>query len=346
MAVYFVYRSEELQPTCLYRRRFDDATVLAWFRRHWVGIEDANEAAEYARRVLGADVAKFCFTFMTIAFEKLRLPEAMQHVAEALDFGDHRCTVYHEGHCVQVLTGIDDSQMAYYFFDDAFLSRHRGLASFLLRDDWRLPDGEGRGGWKASVETVEGPGGDGPGRLYVADLELVHEYLDALDEYPAWHIEGVRVPGLCRWLMGLDDAHEENFGRSMVSLRDALLSGDLAEGDEERAFLLALREDPDDDLTWSAYSDWLAEHGFRPPGYRLLERALPRLTAPNPSRTMDQVGEHVVQSFSAPGDDPRYDHWFIFDDLWGAAHPDLADALLRYATRWDVLSTGNETRHD
>ncbi len=32
-----------------------------------------------------------------------------------------------------------------------------------------------------------------------------------------------------------------------------------------------------------------------------------------------------------------YHQWYFFDDLWAAAHPDLANALLRYASRWDVL---------
>jgi hypothetical protein len=33
-----------------------------------------------------------------------------------------------------------------------------------------------------------------------------------------------------------------------------------------------------------------------------------------------------------------YQQWIFFDDLWAAAHPDLADSILRYARCWDVLS--------
>jgi hypothetical protein len=32
-----------------------------------------------------------------------------------------------------------------------------------------------------------------------------------------------------------------------------------------------------------------------------------------------------------------YHQWYLFDDLWASAHPDLANAILRYASRWDVL---------
>jgi hypothetical protein len=33
-----------------------------------------------------------------------------------------------------------------------------------------------------------------------------------------------------------------------------------------------------------------------------------------------------------------YHQWIFFDDLWAAAHPELANSILRYARCWDVLS--------
>jgi hypothetical protein len=33
-----------------------------------------------------------------------------------------------------------------------------------------------------------------------------------------------------------------------------------------------------------------------------------------------------------------FHQWFLFDDLWAAAHPALADGVLKFARRWDVLS--------
>ena len=53
------------------------------------------------------------------------------------------------------------------------------------------------------------------------------------------------------------------------------------------------------------------------------------------------VSEHVAQVYFHDRDD-IYDQWFLIDDLWASAHPALADGLLRFATRWDVLSTGDE----
>ena len=33
-----------------------------------------------------------------------------------------------------------------------------------------------------------------------------------------------------------------------------------------------------------------------------------------------------------------FHQWLLFDDLWAGGNPDLADGVLRYAKRWDVLS--------
>jgi hypothetical protein len=35
---------------------------------------------------------------------------------------------------------------------------------------------------------------------------------------------------------------------------------------------------------------------------------------------------------------PYFGQWILFDDLWASAHPELADALLTWCARWDVLS--------
>ena len=37
-----------------------------------------------------------------------------------------------------------------------------------------------------------------------------------------------------------------------------------------------------------------------------------------------------------------YHQWVFFDDLWAGAHPELANSVLRFAARWDVLSPGRE----
>ena len=63
----------------------------------------------------------------------------------------------------------------------------------------------------------------------------------------------------------------------------------------------------------------------------------------DPSQSVVRVDEHIAQvaisDTSAYGDEVHVFHqWFLFDDLWGCAHRDLASGILRFARRWDVLT--------
>jgi hypothetical protein len=64
----------------------------------------------------------------------------------------------------------------------------------------------------------------------------------------------------------------------------------------------------------------------------------------DPSRSQIQVEDHLAQfcvNWVAPGNKygpEEFFRWILFDDLWASAHPDLADSILRYVNRWNVLS--------
>ncbi len=61
--------------------------------------------------------------------------------------------------------------------------------------------------------------------------------------------------------------------------------------------------------------------------------------SPDPSKSLINAGDHIVQICVFVGwGGGVYHQWIIVDDLWASGHPDLADGLLRYAERWDVLS--------
>jgi len=117
---------------------------------------------------------------------------------------------------------------------------------------------------------------------------------------------------------------------------------------QEKAFLQALQKNPDDDATWAAYADWLTERGESSPGIVLLRRALARCQPcvdwagqAEPKKNLIHVEDHLAQGCLHAGtiDSPHYHQWIFFDDQWASAHSDLANGILRFAARWDVLST-------
>ena len=347
MAVYFVYRCDGMGPSDFHRRRFDDATVLDWFRRR--RIADTEEAHQYAEQILGVSVYSFGFLFTHAHESEAPPPTTMEGVRAALDALYFNAISWEE-HCVQVLNEYDGEEIAYYFFDDVLVRQRPDLTAYLLHDG-PLPDGAGEPVWAPADVTLHERDAvlfrkDGEGRIYVVpmirDGSLL--YLE-LDPDNVDLIDGLRLPELCRRLMTLTTEEAEEWGLTCFRmLRETLLTTDLSEDDHERAFVQTLQAEPDDEATWRAYADWLMDRGGPSPGVRLLRQALPRLKGiygGDPARNVANVGEHVVQA-SIPVGGECFDQLILFDDLWAGAHPLLADALIRYGTRWDALSTGNE----
>jgi uncharacterized protein (TIGR02996 family) len=388
MSVYFVYRCHDMGPTEKYLKRFDDETVLDWFLARWHRLADADHDTASARveDELGCEVYRFSDLFQAVAEHALPLPQSVPEVAAHLDQHSYVNEVLSGEHVLQVYTDDDDQEMAYFFLDDHFLAEHGDRAAFLLNEGWRLPGGEGAGGFEPAEETNElAVAGAGEGTTYVAILGF-YSQANLDDLVGGYRIEGVRLPGLARYLASsVPDASDDD-PFELVLLGTLLVTAPESLEPVESGFLQEMRSDPEDDATWAAYSDWLQERGEAPVGPVLLRRAFERLgryprafrydlvvghgygvgkklrtqrrdlaTAhqtlvelekergqgrDEAPQSLIHVEEHLAQLclHMSRGEGPYFHQWIFFDDLWAAAHPALANAVLRFARRWDVLS--------
>jgi uncharacterized protein (TIGR02996 family) len=158
------------------------------------------------------------------------------------------------------------------------------------------------------------------------------------------------VPDFPRYLLAAESLPESERERLPGAVHQLLggLPAYAPRGDE-RALFAGVRAAPHDDGAWAAYSDWLEEHDRPAAGRHLLGRVL-RAFFPdngsvrdtrNPRKDQVLVQGHVAQAckhvahWDWAGD--LYHHLILFDDLWAAAHPDLVNSTLRFASRWDVL---------
>jgi uncharacterized protein (TIGR02996 family) len=379
MSVYFVYRSHYDGPALKRVVRFEDASVLAWFQNRWQEFPNDNAADKWVTQEMRGPVYGFDSLFAAIGEEGLPVPRSASELRGELE--EH---LYVEGellftpHCIQVLTDDDELEMAYYFFDDHFLAKHADRAAFLLNDGWRLPGGEGDGAFRASVKTTEIlPAGKDAGKTYCVFLAY-YDSGNLIDIESGWHFRGVRLPDLCRHLATATPPLEWPF--ELKLLRSQLFLEPKKAVKQEQAFLRGLQENPQDEATWQAYSDWLEERGQPHAGPLLLRRAFegaarypfaPMLNTMdlrssgqgpvaaarqeidklvkqlkgspthNPALSLTAVEEHVAQlcvHTDRWGKDDLYHQWIFFDDLWASAQPALARAILRHASRWDVLS--------
>jgi uncharacterized protein (TIGR02996 family) len=351
MGVYFVYRTTYNSPLEKHVRRFDDDSVLAWARRIWQPIE-GHRAFDHGLALLGGlQVYSFGSLFKGIAEHGTPPPEDMDGVAAGFEYL-YTNEVQHGRHHLQLLTDDDETEMAIYLFDDHYRAAHPGKADFLLHEGWELPEGDADGRRRALPAThAFGPKGDGEGRLYPICLAAFDSsnLTDLGDSLP--RLDGVRLDGLCRFLL----LHpEEDFGAGLQELRGALHKLLAKPRGKDAGFLKAIREEPAERSHWNAYSDWLLERDEPAAGLHLLERAL-RQTEPSngrtnrdPGRDLIRVTPHLAQAAKYEGawpDQPflwftpheTYETWIFFDDRWAAARRALAEGLVRFSTRWDVL---------
>jgi uncharacterized protein (TIGR02996 family) len=376
MPVYFVYRSPYDSPSGKRLARFEDDTLLAWFRRHWPTIAKGDVGD-----LLGFGVYGFGSLFGSDIEEIPPMPETDEQLAEYI-----QDNLYSEGpiltspHLITVQTDDDELMVAYYIFDGHYLrSRFGKRAAFLVQEGWKLPGGSASGPFRPSEPTSdEGPAGRGKGALYWT-CEAWEDSCNLLDRGPAVRLKGVRVADLARYLARNEPS--ESWSSYWSLLRTQLLAEGATSDPLEERFREALLDDPDDEATWGAYSDWLQERGLPPAGLVVLECALrgvlrylgpglpdnawgavregsvrqaraalesalaahkpKRRSTHNPAKSLLHVEEHMAQLciHVARWDKVDvYQQWIFFDDRWGAAHPDLANSILRWHRCWDMLS--------
>ena len=84
MSVLFVYRSHYEGPTGNYVLRFEDKSILDWFRARWRGAR-GDDAFEVARTTLGTNVYGFNSLFRAIAEQGLQAPRSDAELREHLE---------------------------------------------------------------------------------------------------------------------------------------------------------------------------------------------------------------------------------------------------------------------
>jgi uncharacterized protein (TIGR02996 family) len=371
-----------MQPAGKYLKRFDDDNVLDWFRKRWARLvrPDASLSAvqHEVEQDLGCRTEVLSDLFAIAIEEGFAAPDTPESLEDQIRNAPFSLWIdCNSPNLLQVgYTDNEPGLRCFYFFDDHYLAHHRDLATFLLQGNWLLPGGSGSAGFRPDepvrLTTFKSTG---PGAVWVADLEQAadEEALETADQ-----ITGLRLPELARFLVR--STADDKWPTALLLLRGLLTVEPIDSDPMEKVFLADIRQHPDDDVPWSAYSDWLQESGNRPAGLHLLGRALLRAgiwldsefimaddghlwdlgpRSPTeaydkgraladridrqqvPVTTLFRLDEHVAQvCFGFEKD--HHEQLILFDDLWASAHPALANAILRYKHRWDVLTPPTE----
>ena len=358
MKIYLWYRANTAGPAGKHLTVVEAESILELIQRTWpVGIE-IDEAGEWEEEIerrgkalLGPGFACGLMGLHCYAVEKaLKAPKDLHETCWLLESSGVTHAIQWAGP-LTILATDDVYEMALYLFDEDYAAHNQDKVAWMLREEWQLPDGSANGVVRPIVNCAEESEFDGEG-FTVAILLLSEDHYGLSNlEYSGFSVEvsGVRLPDFPRHLftvLELDDEAFEGHWSVTRQLSLGLRHWEANLTGEERSFIEARREDPRDRLGWGVYSDWTQERDLGTAGIRVLTEVLSRCPASpwsDPGKEEGAIvrcGEHVAQAcrksdLRCNGDPEAYTHIILFDDLWAAAHPDLATSIMRFAHSWD-----------
>jgi hypothetical protein len=343
MAVHFVYRSPHAGPAGKHVSKLDAPSVLAWFQQVWPEAVAAEDGAAWVKSALGTAVAGFESLFEAARSRSLPPPESDRDLKKYLDAHLDAEEVLAEPHAVQALgEEEDESEMAYYLFDDAFLQDRPRVGAFLLHEGWELPEDAIDDWFQGETPTrLLTPSGTGEGSVYLVFLGGADASQALTNLELPYRLSGVRLAGLAEHLAA---ATPDSAWPFELRLLRSQLPEDGSGQDALKAALKGVNRFPVVPLAAAEAARTLGT-GSLTAAHEGAEKALakfPEKGRPNKvKKTQTQLSDHLAQLCLHVGRSGKldlYHRWLLFDDQWAAANKALANGLLRYARRWDVLS--------
>jgi hypothetical protein len=347
--VVFVYRSHYEGLLSKRVRRLPDRTVLDWFRRGWAAAADpATDLDLWVETELGGSVYGLVTIFDAARAHELPVPATMDELGAALAahlYVEREVIVADDR--VLAFTDDDEVELAYFFLPPQAGAQAPERLAYLLHEDFPLPSGAsaGAGAFEAPAEVgTLAPPGTGEGTTYAVLLTFSDSL--SLSWLSPVAIPGVRLPGLAGYLRRVVPA-----GGRYVSLTFDL-TREMAEQEWWPQELMALRAlvAPGDETVEPALrrcNQYLNPFDGRlsalldGPHPAAHEAAMAEIASVIPSHGRDQersvidAAEHIAQMSMHASAVFGYQQWYLFDDVWAAAHPELAASLLRYAASWN-----------
>jgi hypothetical protein len=342
--VVFVYRSHYEGLLGKRVRPLPDRSVLDWFRRGWAAAADpATDLDAWVATELGGPVYGLATIFHAARKRGLPAPATADELGAAL--AEH---LYVEGEVIAgdgwvlALTDDDEVELAYFFLPPQAGEQAPGRLAYLLHEDFPLPGGvsAGAGTFAAPVKVgTLAPAGTGEGTTYAVLLTFYDS--DSIGWLPPVAIPGVRLPGLAEYLRQVvpaggqyacythELAEQERWPEELLALRGLVAPGETS---VEPALHRCNRYPSIADRLGAAFT------GPHPAAHEAAMAELAAFTPDegrDPERSVIDAAGHIAQMSMHASGFFGYQQWYLFDDVWAAAYPDLAASLMRYAASWN-----------
>lgn len=340
MKIYFIYRAHYNRPNTKHYKELEGKSVLNWWQKHW---KHTADPFQYVCTTFGSYVYGLAPLFEAINNDRVGFPSTMNELVDAFETFAEVSGIEAGEHHLQAITDNDDLELAYYFFDEVYAEQHPERVAYLLEHRWTLPTKIGQSLDFEPVNPVTA--------LALNTAEQGNSYFSCQAFYTPTNLTDldtvqmatrfgpVQLPDVLGWLEQTQPAANwpdelqllwlMHHNRPEASLRD-LLEEIMAHSQELGDLLIAgeaprVEQVTDEPYALAQVNDWRLrweKEGTERPRSRL------------------QYSEHLMQMslfVESEEEDFLYHHWILFDSVWAGQYPDLANSILRYTQRWDVL---------
>ncbi len=310
-------------------------TVLDWFRHAYAASRAVPDVHDWLDSLCDPAPYGFSSLFEQVQALDLPTPESVDELRAQLHAhlyveGDEDYVRIDDAHSLRVRTDDDDFELAYYLFDETFRRAHPDRVAWLLTEK-APPDTAREAEYDPPVEADPLEEGSGEGRTWVVLSSLDGQ--EFLEPPGPWVFEGVRLADLGAHLCGVDP-EPDTWPDPLRVLRACV---DPDKPSLQAAFAAIARPEIAGlagNMTWDTLVGPIAD--VRAELAELAAVAKAAGTKRKPATV--HAGENRVLASFPDADGFYHSQWILFDDLWAARQPGLADALLLYNCGWDVLA--------
>lgn len=372
--MHFVYRVPYNQPNKKFYREFKEEKIIEWFKNFWKFYSDSED--EFQERIfkeVGVNIYGFWGVTRRWVEEgkdyfqivNKNPPKNQKEIIEYLDNGYCNEIDFVNENALEVATDDDECDLAYYIFTDQYVKNNPEKCSYLIYPKWNLPESFSQKSnfkeklsfpiktYKKNIEKQ--------GTTYIAIFSKFGGGLrneDLIEKVVK--IEGIRINELNDFLKSPESVKicywDLFFLRTQIennSIKDTILNYSkipefyIKVYAHSNSFDMKKVFDPNIKIGKKYIEDYYAANK------EIIHNLLKSNYRAYPEEKLDkskfQFSKHMIQAsihtetwkthpvFDAGKNNPLFHHWIIFDDLWASENSNLANSILNFAGKWDVL---------
>lgn len=370
MSIHLVYRTPYREKNLKFHKKFSEDSLIEWFGSLWEYYDkDADRFHSNVIKYIGSNIYGFTGPFYSEIDSKEFdeglsnpiPPKTIQEIKEKIDNGYTIAIDVVNDEAIQVLTEDDELDSAYYIFTENYSENNPQITSFLIRNSWNLPEEYSSDSKFEPLTEIRCKLNPENSSAATSFIVISNDWMSGGNlsslESKVIEVKGVRINNLMAFLA--KSVPDKGWNMDLLFMRSQFESGE----NSTKKTIINFSEIPEFyiqnhislelyynfDLEQLRQENYLTGKDYLKSYYREVFKSTGIVKNRKAVPSKFQFSDHLIQSsiytetwkghptFDIGTDFPTYYHYIFFDDLWATENKDLANSILSYGMKWDVL---------